>query len=165
MSSGLRIGTPALATRGLQVEDFVEVGSIIAEALVAEDFEQRQPEFVERTTAIADRYPLYPRLGAAAVLNGSGRGERDSPAGHGCPTARPHGCRRRRPINPYSNAATVARITNVAISAVPSNTVASPSPVICHTITAVPMSDPMYTGASVKVSLVAVSNETITSSG
>ena len=68
VSSGLRIGTPALATRGLQVEDFVEVGSIIAEALVAEDFEQRQPEFVERTTAIADRYPLYPRLGAAAVV-------------------------------------------------------------------------------------------------
>ncbi len=68
VSSGLRIGTPALATRGLQVEDFVEVGSIIAEALVAEDFEQRQAEFVERTTAIADRYPLYPRLGAAAVV-------------------------------------------------------------------------------------------------
>ena len=68
VSSGLRIGTPALATRGLQVEDFVEVGSIIAEALVAEDFEQRQTEFVERTTAIADRYPLYPRLAAAAVV-------------------------------------------------------------------------------------------------
>jgi glycine hydroxymethyltransferase len=68
ISSGLRIGTPALATRGLQHEDFVEVGSIIAEALVAEDFERRQPEFVERTTAIADRYPLYSRLGAAAIV-------------------------------------------------------------------------------------------------
>ena len=33
VSSGLRIGTPALATRGLQVEDFVEVGRIIAAAL------------------------------------------------------------------------------------------------------------------------------------
>ena len=33
VSSGLRIGTPALATRGLQLEDFVEVGSIIAETL------------------------------------------------------------------------------------------------------------------------------------
>ena len=30
VSSGLRIGTPALATRGLQVDDFVEVGKIIA---------------------------------------------------------------------------------------------------------------------------------------
>src|SRR5437588_2959431 len=33
VSSGLRIGTPALATRGLQLEDFVEVGQIIATAL------------------------------------------------------------------------------------------------------------------------------------
>ena len=31
VSSGLRIGTPALATRGLQLDDFVEVGTIIAE--------------------------------------------------------------------------------------------------------------------------------------
>jgi glycine hydroxymethyltransferase len=68
VSSGLRIGTPALATRGLQLEDFVEVGSIIAETLVSEDFERRQAEFVERTTAIADRYPLYSRLGATAVV-------------------------------------------------------------------------------------------------
>ena len=68
VSSGLRIGTPALATRGLQVEDFVEVGSIIAETLTADDFEQRQPEFVERTTAIADRYPLYSGLGAPATV-------------------------------------------------------------------------------------------------
>src|SRR5947209_15663325 len=29
VSSGLRIGTPALATRGLQADDFVEVGKII----------------------------------------------------------------------------------------------------------------------------------------
>jgi len=69
VSSGLRIGTPALATRGLQVEDFVEVGSIIAETLTADDFEQRQSEFSERTAAIADRYPLYSRLGAAAVVS------------------------------------------------------------------------------------------------
>jgi glycine hydroxymethyltransferase len=68
VSSGLRIGTPALATRGLQLDDFVEVGSIIAETLVSEDFERRQAELVERTTAIADRYPLYSRLGAAAIV-------------------------------------------------------------------------------------------------
>ena len=48
-----------------------------------------------------------------------------------------------RPTLAYSKAATVARITNVATSAVPSNTVASPSPVICQTITAVPISAPM----------------------
>jgi glycine hydroxymethyltransferase len=66
VSSGLRIGTPALATRGLQSEDFVEVGKIIAEALVAEAFDEHQPELAERAAAIAERYPLYARLGAPA---------------------------------------------------------------------------------------------------
>ncbi len=33
VTSGLRVGTPALATRGLQAEDFSEVGEIIATAL------------------------------------------------------------------------------------------------------------------------------------
>jgi glycine hydroxymethyltransferase len=68
VSSGLRIGSPALATRGLQVDDFVEVGKIIAAVLTAGDgFEARRGEFAERVEAIADRYPLYAQLGAAAA--------------------------------------------------------------------------------------------------
>jgi glycine hydroxymethyltransferase len=68
VSSGLRIGTPALATRGLQAEDFEEVGRIIAAALNPDDFEARRAGLAERAAAIADRYPLYPGLGAAAVV-------------------------------------------------------------------------------------------------
>jgi glycine hydroxymethyltransferase len=68
VSSGLRIGTPALATRGLQPEDFVEVGMIIAEALGQEGFEERRADLTERAAAIADRYPLYTRVGAAAIV-------------------------------------------------------------------------------------------------
>ena len=69
VSSGLRIGTPALATRGLQAEDFVEVGKIISAALVAgEDFDRARGELSERVTAIADRFPLYATLGAPAVV-------------------------------------------------------------------------------------------------
>ncbi len=68
VSSGLRIGTPALATRGLQVEDFVEVGKIIAAALQPADFEAERAGLVERAGAIAARYPLYAALGAAAVV-------------------------------------------------------------------------------------------------
>ncbi len=68
VSSGLRIGTPALATRGLQAEDFVEVGRIIAEALTASPFEDRQAELAERAAAIAERYPLYAGLRHAAVV-------------------------------------------------------------------------------------------------
>ncbi len=68
VSSGLRIGTPALATRGLQLEDFVEVGMIIAEALGQDDFEGRRADLADRAGAIADRYPLYARVGAAAIV-------------------------------------------------------------------------------------------------
>src|SRR5438067_11784283 len=54
VSSGLRIGTPALATRGLQVEDFREIGRIIGEALTSEDFEASRPEPSERAVPIAE---------------------------------------------------------------------------------------------------------------
>ncbi len=65
-SSGLRIGTPALATRGVGVEDFAEVGAILATALTPE-FEARREELAERARAIAERYPLYEQLGAPAT--------------------------------------------------------------------------------------------------
>ncbi len=68
VSSGLRIGTPALATRGLQGEDFIEVGRIIAEALQPQGFEERRDSLAERAAAIAEHYPLYAGLGAAAAV-------------------------------------------------------------------------------------------------
>src|SRR5439155_9451530 len=33
VTSGLRVGTPALATRGLQADDFAEVGEVLAATL------------------------------------------------------------------------------------------------------------------------------------
>jgi glycine hydroxymethyltransferase len=65
-ASGLRIGTPALATRGLQHEDFVELGKILAGALTP-GFDEREQELSERVSAIVERYPLYESLTAAAV--------------------------------------------------------------------------------------------------
>jgi glycine hydroxymethyltransferase len=64
-ASGLRIGTPALATRGLQQEDFEEVGRILAIALTPE-YESRAGELAERVAAIVERYPLYEDLAATA---------------------------------------------------------------------------------------------------
>jgi glycine hydroxymethyltransferase len=61
-SSGLRIGTPALATRGLALEDFNEVGKILACALTPE-YASRAAELAERVGAIAERHPLYEELG------------------------------------------------------------------------------------------------------
>ena len=67
VTSGLRIGASALATRGLQVDDFQEVGAIIAAAL-APDFESNRAELAERVSAVVDRYPLYAHLGSAATV-------------------------------------------------------------------------------------------------
>ena len=67
VSSGLRIGTPALATRGLQLEDFREVGEVIATALTP-DFEARRGELADRAAAISERFPLYAHLGATAAV-------------------------------------------------------------------------------------------------
>jgi glycine hydroxymethyltransferase len=67
VTSGLRVGTPALATRGLQLEDFQEVGRIMAMALQP-DFESHKAELAERVTAIAEKYPLYEHLSARAAV-------------------------------------------------------------------------------------------------
>jgi glycine hydroxymethyltransferase len=67
VSSGLRIGTPALATRGFQGDDFREIGRVIAETLTGDFSESKRAELSERTRALADRYPLYPQLAEPAV--------------------------------------------------------------------------------------------------
>ncbi|MDX2837058.1 serine hydroxymethyltransferase, partial [Streptomyces scabiei] len=60
VTSGLRIGTPALATRGFTAEDFTEVADVIAEALKPSyDTEALKA----RVKALADKHPLYPTLG------------------------------------------------------------------------------------------------------
>jgi glycine hydroxymethyltransferase len=66
VSSGLRVGASALATRGVQVDDFMEIGRIIGAALQP-GFEDAKAELAERATAIADRYPLYSHLRAPAA--------------------------------------------------------------------------------------------------
>jgi glycine hydroxymethyltransferase len=63
ISSGVRIGTPALATRGLQVDDFRRLGQIIA-ATLGSSFEAREAELRRDVSEIADRYPLYAGLGS-----------------------------------------------------------------------------------------------------
>jgi glycine hydroxymethyltransferase len=61
--SGLRVGTSALATRGLQADDFREFGDIIATALTP-DYDPKRDELADRVSAIADRHPLYEQPGA-----------------------------------------------------------------------------------------------------
>jgi len=67
VTSGLRIGTPALATRGMGIEDFREIGQVIGAALTGGFGDAEQAELSERTRALAERHPLYPHLTPAAV--------------------------------------------------------------------------------------------------
>jgi glycine hydroxymethyltransferase len=67
VTSGLRVGASALATRGLQVDDFLEVGRIIATTLSPE-FEAQKSELSERVATITERYPLYEHLSAPAAV-------------------------------------------------------------------------------------------------
>ncbi len=65
--SGLRIGTPALTTRGLQEDDLREIAQVVAAALKAEDFEAERDSLLERSQSLMERYPLYPQLSGATV--------------------------------------------------------------------------------------------------
>jgi glycine hydroxymethyltransferase len=64
--SGLRIGTPALTTRGLVEDDMREIAAVIATAL-SEGFEAEKDSLAERTRALMERYPLYPQLTSVTV--------------------------------------------------------------------------------------------------
>jgi glycine hydroxymethyltransferase len=64
--SGLRIGTPALTTRGLNQDDMREIARVIGAAL-SDRYEGERAQLVERTKALMERYPLYPELSAAPV--------------------------------------------------------------------------------------------------
>jgi glycine hydroxymethyltransferase len=65
--SGLRIGTPALTTRGLGEDDLREVAAVISAALTADDFEAGRDGLLARSRALMERYPLYPQLSPAGV--------------------------------------------------------------------------------------------------
>ncbi len=57
VTSGVRLGTPAATSRGLNEEDMTEVGEIISLAIT--DFDARAEELRRRVSAICKKYPLY----------------------------------------------------------------------------------------------------------
>ncbi|MEU9890568.1 serine hydroxymethyltransferase [Sphaerisporangium sp. NPDC051011] len=60
VTSGLRIGTPALATRGFDADDFREVAAIIAEALLPGYDAAHGAALRARVDGLTARRPLYP---------------------------------------------------------------------------------------------------------
>jgi len=62
VTSGLRIGTPALATRGFADEQFTEVADVIAGALRPELSDTDTEALRDRVGALTDAFALYPSL-------------------------------------------------------------------------------------------------------
>jgi glycine hydroxymethyltransferase len=62
VSSGLRVGTPALATRGFGGPEFTEVADIIAAALKRDFTDETAAALRERVETLAGKFPLYPNL-------------------------------------------------------------------------------------------------------
>jgi len=62
VTSGLRLGSPAMTTRGLGTEEFTEIAEMIADRLLSPEDEQVATECRRRVAQLCDRFPLYPHL-------------------------------------------------------------------------------------------------------
>jgi glycine hydroxymethyltransferase len=63
VASGVRIGTPALTTRGMGESEMREVATLIADVVNAPDDEGVRKEVRDRVLDITSRFPLYPKRG------------------------------------------------------------------------------------------------------
>ena len=59
VTSGIRLGSPALTTRGFKEEDMVEVGNIIAMVLSDVESAEKKEEAKKRVASLCEKYPLY----------------------------------------------------------------------------------------------------------
>ncbi len=73
VTSGLRLGSPAMTTRGMGEAEFVEIADILADCLLSPDDSSVANNCLRRVSALCDRFPLYPHLQIAepALANAS----------------------------------------------------------------------------------------------
>lgn len=62
VTSGLRLGSPAMTTRGMGETEFVEIANIIADRLLSPEDDAVGANCLRRVAALCDRFPLYPHL-------------------------------------------------------------------------------------------------------
>ena len=62
VTSGVRLGTPALTTRGLKEDDMKEIADIIATVLQNPEDTAKHQDAAQRVAALCEKYPLYPNL-------------------------------------------------------------------------------------------------------
>lgn len=61
-TSGIRVGTPAITSRGFSTEDAVEVAKLVVRALRERDDEAALDQVRSEVKALTEKYPLYPNL-------------------------------------------------------------------------------------------------------
>ncbi|MGB0564510.1 MAG: serine hydroxymethyltransferase [Spirulinaceae cyanobacterium] len=62
VTSGLRLGSPAMTTRGMGPAEFTEIANILADRLLNPEDESVASDCRRRVAALCDRFPLYPHL-------------------------------------------------------------------------------------------------------
>lgn len=64
VTSGLRLGSPAMTTRGMGTAEFTEIANIISDRLLNPEDESVAQTCRDRIAALCSRFPLYPHLSA-----------------------------------------------------------------------------------------------------
>jgi len=62
VTSGIRLGSPAMTTRGMTEAEFTEIANIIADRLLSPNDESVAEACRARVGQLCDRFPLYPHL-------------------------------------------------------------------------------------------------------
>ncbi len=62
VTSGVRLGTPAVTTRGFNTEDMKIVGEIISETVKNSENEDKLNELRQKSIELCRKYPLYPDI-------------------------------------------------------------------------------------------------------
>ena len=62
VTSGLRLGSPAMTTRGMGTTEFTEIANIISDRLLNPEDESVAQDCRQRVAKLCDRFPLYPHL-------------------------------------------------------------------------------------------------------
>ncbi|PSB58340.1 serine hydroxymethyltransferase [Chamaesiphon polymorphus] len=62
VTSGLRLGSPAMTTRGMGTTEFVEIANIIADRLLNPEDDKVANDCIRRIATLCESFPLYPHL-------------------------------------------------------------------------------------------------------